>query len=72
MVYEKFCLYVVAHVCNSSTCENEVEGSEFEASLSNRVITSSEKKKNKNNTGHQWLTPAILATQEAKIRRTAI
>jgi hypothetical protein len=30
------------------------------------------KRKKKRRAGHQWLTPTILATQEAEIRRIAI
>jgi hypothetical protein len=71
---------MVVHACNLITCKAKtgiqarIQGqcslvSEFQASL-NYIMRSCLKKQNK--TRCWWLTPIIIATQEAEIRRITV
>jgi hypothetical protein len=70
---------VVGHHCNLNTWEAKVGGSrisaqprlhsEFKASVDYIDPVS---KQNKTQTRHWWLTPVILAAQDAEIRRIRV
>jgi hypothetical protein len=55
----------MAYICNTST--QELWWKEGQAGLYGETLSLK-----KNKARHQWLTPVILATQEAEIRRIAV
>jgi hypothetical protein len=55
------------HTCKPSIPEAEAVGSQFETNL-DYIARPSHKKTGR----YQWLTPIVLATQEAEIRRIMV
>jgi hypothetical protein len=65
-------LGVVVHTYNPSTWKAEAEGSPVEVQPGLHIMKPSSTKKKKKKPGCRWLTPVLLATQEAEIRRITV
>jgi hypothetical protein len=63
---------MVVHACNSNTQEAEAEDHEFWGQLGLQARSCLKTKGKQARHRYRYLTPIILATQEAKIRRTAV
>jgi hypothetical protein len=62
---------MVVHTCSPSSRKLRQKDQEFKAS-SGYIARPCLNLNNKKKAGHRWLTPVILATQEAEIRRIGV